>query len=156
MSLLFRIAFKNHKHKFLLAITALAMCFLTLATQLEIFAFGVITTKGPDFFELFAPVKGQTLEKTATVSREDLDQRWNQLDVQHKGYVNKADAATFLAQWKKKIFIDHAIAFLNEWLPVENNISNLALLIVIVAMFKAIMLFVQRFATRLSGYSGQP
>src|ERR1700722_20314586 len=99
MRLLFRIAFKNHKHKILLLLTVVAMCMLTLATQLEIFSLGVITKKGPDFFELFAPFKDGKLERTDIVNKDIVNERWDEVDTDHKGYITKAEASAYLVKW---------------------------------------------------------
>jgi ABC-type multidrug transport system fused ATPase/permease subunit len=149
MRLLFRIAFQNHKHKLLLVLTIISMCLLTLSTQLEIFSLGVITKKGPDFFELFAPIKNGELEKTDSVAKEIVNQRWEEIDTGKKGTITKTEAEEYLFPRKKKNFIDQVITKLNEIFPIEGNIKNLALMILVVAIFKAIMLFTQRFATRL-------
>jgi ABC-type multidrug transport system fused ATPase/permease subunit len=149
MRLLFRIAFQNHKHKMLLVLTVIAMCLLTFSTQLEIFSLGVITKKGPDFFELFAPFKEGQLERSETVNKKLLDERWEQIDVDKKEYITKAEASAYLEKWKKKDFIDQIITKLNATFPVDGNIKNLAFMIFVIAVFKAIMLFTQRFATRL-------
>lgn len=149
MRLLFRIAFQNHKHKLLLLLTIISMCLLTLSTQLEIFSLGVITKKGPDFFELFAPIKNGELEKTDTVAKEAIDERWNAIDVEEKGVITKSEAEAYLTQRRKKNFIDQVITKLNQIFPIEGNIKNLAFMILFVAIFKAIMLFTQRYATRL-------
>lgn len=149
MRLLFRLAFKNHKHRALLALTVMAMCLLTLATQLEIFSLGVITKKGPDFFELFASLKEGQLEKSDVVTKEDVETRWKEIDKENKGEITKSEAESYLAKKKRKNFIDQAILQMNEIFPIEGNIKNLAIMILVVAIFKAIMLFTQRFATRL-------
>ncbi len=149
MKLLFSIAFKNHKHRLLLGVTIIAMCLLTFSTQLEIFAFGVITKKGPDFFELFAPEKEGKLSKSEVVHKDLLEKRWSEIDIQHNGSISKQEANAYLAEKKSKDFIEQVISRLNRIFPVEGNVRNLAFLIVIVALFKAVMLFVQRFSTRL-------
>lgn len=149
MRLLFRIAFKNHKHKMLLILTVMAMCMLTMSTQLEIFALGVITKKGPDFFELFAPLKNGKLDRSDVVQHDQIESRWSEIDQEDKGYITKAEATQYLQKWRNKDFVDQVIGKLNEILPIDGNIKNLALMIVIIALFKAIMLFTQRFTTRL-------
>lgn len=149
MRLLFHIAFKNHQHRILLALTIVAMCLLTLATQLEIFSLGVIANKGPDFFELFAPIQNGRLEKVDAISKQQMEDRWAILETAEKGVITKTEAETFIADNKRKNFVDKAIITVNRILPVEGNIKVLALMILIVAIFKAIMLFTQRYATRL-------
>ena len=66
MKELFKAAFGKHRHTFLLSMTIVAMCLLTFASQLEILALGIITKKGPDFFELFAPVKKGVLQRVGS------------------------------------------------------------------------------------------
>lgn len=149
MNRLFQIAFSKSKYRFLLGLTLVAMFLLTIASQLEIFTLGVITSKGPDFFELFAPIKDGTLVHTDTVAQTLLDERFKVMDVQGDGIVTKDDATAFLQQWRHKSFIDNAMRYLDNHFNVSGNIFNLAIMVVIVALFKAITLFVHRFSTKL-------
>jgi ABC-type multidrug transport system fused ATPase/permease subunit len=149
MRLLFGLAFKNHKHKLLLVLTVIAMCLLTLATQLEIFSLGVITQKGPGFFELFAPMKDGHLEYTDKVAYPTVETRWNEIDTSGSGYITKQEAVGYLAARKKRDFIVQAVDTLNKIFPIEGNIKNLAIMILVIALFKAVMLFTQRFTTKL-------
>lgn len=148
MKRLFSIAFSKHKHRFLIVLTLVAMCLLTLASQLEIFTLGVITKKGPEFFELFAPIKDGQLTKTDTISREQLDQRFEDIS-KGNGVVTKEETVRFYQQWRQRDFIEGAMTFLDSKFNVSANIFNLAIMIVIVALFKAITLFTHRFSTRL-------
>ncbi len=149
MRQLFRTAFRSSKHRLLIVLTLIAMCLLTFASQLEIFAIGVITNKGPDFFELFAPLKDGKPVASAVLSKNDLEQRWRELDVNNTGYVTKADATRYLAQRSDRDIISKGINFLSGIFPITNNLKYLALFIVCVALFKAVMLFIQRYSTRL-------
>lgn len=99
MKRLFQLAFGNRSNRWLLLLTAVAMCLLTCASQLEIFALGVIAHKGAEF--------------------------------------------------KQNDFLDQAMMRINQIFPVQNNIANLAILIVSVALVKAVMIFIQRYSTRL-------
>lgn len=149
MRLLLQIALKNSRHLFLLVITIIAMCFLTIASQLEIIAMGVLAQKGPDVFELFAPVKEGELQEAPTISKEDVESRWKDLDTSNKGYITKEDASQFLTSVNRKGLVDKAIKILDGFFPVSGNIKNLALMIAVVSFFKAICLFWQRLTTRL-------
>ena len=143
-------AFRDRRHRFLLGLTLVAMCLLTLATQLEIFSIGVITKKGPDFFELFAPVQNQQLQPNDVVSMAEIEQRWHQIDTQGTGVITKADTARYLAQLKGgRDLIDDALNRLNRIFPISDNLINLAIFMVIVALLKAVTLFTQRYTTRL-------
>lgn len=149
MKRLFKIAFSKKKHRFLLILTMVAMCLLTFASQLEIFTLGVITKKGPDFFELFAPLKDGKLTKTNEVSYEELVTRFEMMDSGHKGYVTKDEAARFLDGTRQRDFIEAILKVFNQYFPVTDNVKNLAIMIIFVALFRAITLFVHRFTTRL-------
>lgn len=149
MKRLIWLAFYKHKHRFLIGITLVAMVLLTLASQMEIFTLGVITKKGPDFFELFAPIQDGALIKTDTVSQQQLMDRFQALDSNGQGVVTKAEAGQFLGRWRHKDFIETVMNYLDAKFNVSGNIKNLALMVIIVALFKAITLFVHRFSTRL-------
>ena len=98
MRKLFRLGASCLANRWLLVVTAIAMCFLTVASLLELFALGVILRKG-------APSSDSLIDKVT-------DQ-------------------------------------LNRLFPVQDNLLYLAGLIVIVALFKALMIFTQRYSTRL-------
>lgn len=149
MKRLLKIAFRNPKHRFLLGLTIAAMCLLTFASQLEIFTLGVITKKGPEFFELFAPVEDGKLIKADLITYEQMEKRFHQIDTSDQGIITKNEAAQFYNQWRQRDFIESAMNFLDRYLNVSQNLKHLALMILIVAVFKAIILFIHRFSTRV-------
>lgn len=149
MKLLFRTAFQNGKYKALLALTIVCMCLLTFASQLEIFTLGMLTKKGPDFFELFAPVQNEQLQKVDQITLAEVQTRWPEIAGSPDTPVTKEEAAQFLTHWKNRNFVDQLINRLNAILPISGNLIYLALFIVFVALFKAVTLFAYRFATRV-------
>lgn len=149
MRRLFRIAFQHRKHRFLIFLTLIAMCFLTVASQLEIFTLGVITKKGPEFFELFAPIEDGNLKRTNRITHEEMEQRFQVMDTASNGVVTQEEASRFFAKWRHKDFIETAMSFVDGIFDVTGNVMNLALMVVFVALFKAITLFTHRFSTRL-------
>lgn len=149
MARLLRIAFRNPRYRVLLALTVISMCFLTFASQLEMFALGIITQKGPDFFELFAPEKQGRLEKTDVVSQNMLEHRWRELDPKGTGEVTKADTVKYIQQFKSSDTLQNAIQSMNRIFPISTNLNYLALFLIFVALFKAITMFIHRFSTKL-------
>jgi ABC-type multidrug transport system fused ATPase/permease subunit len=149
MRRLFRIAFQHRKHRFLIFLTLIAMCFLTVASQLEIFTLGVITKKGPEFFELFAPIEDGKLKRTNKITHEEMEERFQAMDTSGKDIVTQEEASRFFAKWRHKDFIESAMSFVDGFVDVTGNVMNLALMVVFVALFKAITLFTHRFSTRL-------
>ncbi len=148
MRTLFRSAFA-HGHRLLIAFTLIAMCLVTFANQLEIFALGVITQKGPDFFELFAPVKEGKIVISDSLTLEQVEERWRVIAPTPDAPITKADANLYITTVKKNDFIGRLLAAVDSWIPVSKNLLALAGFIAIVALFKAITLFSHRFLTRL-------
>ncbi len=142
MKKLFAIAFKNQKHRILLALTMLAMVFSIFTSYLEIFAIGIITKKGPDFFELVAPASQE-------VTKAQLDARWNELDPTQKGTITKAEVNSFLANQKEASLIDRIMQHMGTYFPIGESIPALAVMLIVVAIIKSVAVFAQRFTTRL-------
>lgn len=150
MKQLLKIALSNQKYRFLLIVSLIAMCLLTFASQLEMFALGVITQKGPDFFELFAPLKPDgELASSDVITREDVEVRWKQIDRFNSGEISKAEANAYFLTAKHNNLITEGIATLNRVFPISGNMQNLAIMIIFVALFKAITLFAHRYGTRV-------
>lgn len=149
MKRLFQIAFQKSSHRMLILMTLITMCLLTFATQLEILTLGIITKKGPEFFELFAPVKDGMLERTNVITRAELDERFNAMDTLHQGEITREEAATYYQQWRSPDFLENVIKFVNKKFDITSSVVNLAILIVIVALFKAVTYFINRFSIKL-------
>lgn len=149
MTRLFKIAFFENKYRVLLIITIFSMLLLTLASQLEIFAIGAITKKGPDAFELFGPMKDNQLGMSDAMSKADIDQRWLEMNPQQKPQIDNADVMDFYNSHKKKNIIDKLIDWLDSIYPITGNFSHLAILLVCVAIFKAISMFAQRYCSKV-------
>jgi putative ABC transport system ATP-binding protein len=139
----------GRQHRFLIALTIVAMILLTLASQLEVVALGIITRKGPDFFELFAPIHNGKIEKSYEVEWQEVQARWKELDPTNAGKVTLTDASHFLAQYKGIDLVERVSHVVDQWLPIGRDLKALAVFIVFVALFKAISLFCQRFFSRL-------
>jgi len=149
MKRLFQIAFQHNKHRLLIIFTLVTMCFLTVATQLEIFALGVITRKGPEFFELFAPIKDDAFQRTSKITKAELDQRFNAIDTAHSGVITKSEASNFYSQYRSANFIDNTIGMLDKKFGITTNIISLAVMILIISLFKAVTYFANRFSIKL-------
>ncbi len=149
MRSLLRTALLAKEHRFLVVLSIVAMLLLTVASQLEVVALGVITRKGPDFFELFAPVKEGKLERVQSISLKDVQERWKELDAAESGRVTRAEASDFLSRFKGSDLVGEVVSSLQKWLPIGSSLKALALFIVLVALFKAVSLFCHRFFARL-------
>jgi ABC-type multidrug transport system fused ATPase/permease subunit len=144
MLLLIKAAVQNHKHYFLLFFTMIAMFLLTLSSQIEILAIGVIARTGPDFFVLFADSKEDNKD---SVSKEAVDKKWS--EISDNNIITKKQASHFLASGKKHGLVYHVNAFLDEHFKLGKSLTRLALVVVIVAFFKAGALFAYRYFTQV-------
>lgn len=140
---------KDRGLKWLVVFTVGAMCLLTFASQLEIFAIGIITKKGPDFFELFAPLNEGKLIPNGEVSHDIFTERWQQLDPDQAGIVTPVQAREFLVSHGRRDILDRVISSVDEVVPLSGNVRNLALFILFVALFKALTMFWYRFYTKV-------
>lgn len=149
MRRLLQTALLGRAHRFLIVFTIIAMILLTFASQLEIVALGIVTRKGPDFFELFAPIEEGKLQNNQEVTWEEVRARWKQFDLSETGKVTKSDTTRFLAHYKGGDLVEKVTHAIDQWLPIGESLKALALFIVIVALFKALALFCHRFSSRL-------
>lgn len=142
MKKLFKIAFQNRKNRMMLLFTAIAMCLLTVASQLEVLAIGVITKKGPEFFDVLS-----TSQEKITFN--EMEKRFLEIDQADKGFITHSDVNVYLEKRKGGGTIEKLILRINKWLPLSGNVLGLAIMLVAVAGFKSIALFVHRFTTRV-------
>lgn len=153
MKLLLKTAFQSRQNIFLLSLTFVLMCLLTLASQMEIFSIGIITKSGPGFFELFSSDVKSTdqneLIQVRRITKEDIAANWDLIDVQGKGYITPDEANAYLSKKKGGDIIGKGISWLDQYFPVTKNLRNLVALLIFVALFKASTLFLYRFTTRL-------
>ncbi len=149
MKLLCKLTFSNTRHFFLLGLMVLAMFFLTISSQLEIIAMGILAQKGPDAFELFAPSHEEDLDHSTIITKEQLEKRFHEIDQNNKGYISIEDTNQYLRNKKRLSLIDRAVKIVNDIYPLTGNLRHLAIMIAIVAVFKALTLFWHRYTTRL-------
>lgn len=149
MKRLFATTLQNPKHRVLIFFMILAMCGLTIASQLEVLSLGVITKSGPDFFELFAPLEDGVLQKTGQITPEDVVSRWSEITGSDGSTVTKENAGIFLSRVKTTDRIQQVINLLEGIFPISNNLRNLAILLICVGVFHAVALFAHRFATKV-------
>lgn len=133
----------------MLAIISICMCLATFASQLEFFAIGVITQKGPDFFELFAPLKDGQLVKQDTVDYASLQERFFEI-AKGDPSITHQNTDRFLSEHAKNDYIGSAFRSVDQRFGLTDNLYNLAIFLLIVAIFKAFTLFAHRFSTKIT------
>jgi len=150
MNQLLKAAFHSKKHRFLIVFVVISMGLMTIASQMEIFVLGVLSQKGPSAFELFAPEVDGKLQPSDTLTKQNIEERWKQLDHQHSGSITKSEVKAFMnREAGQRNIIASVMRVVDRYFSVSGSLVNLALMIVFIALFKAITLFANRYSTRL-------
>lgn len=146
MKLLILAAIQNRKHYVLLVFTMFAMFLLTLSSQIEILAIGVIARTGPDFFVLFGE-KEEGKNQVDEVKKATVDSRW--ADISGNDVITKVQATEYLSSGKRRGLVYHVNRFLDQHFQLAKNLKRLAFVVVGVAFFKAMALFGYRYFTQV-------
>ncbi len=149
MKLLLQAALRTRKHLTLLIITFATLVLLTVASQLEMFALGVLSNNGSDFFALFSTEQAEYGRTQEAISLGQVEQKWAEIDVGHTGAITKQTASEYLAHKGETNPLNWMLQELKKKANFSNNINALLLLLVCVAVFKAIWLFASRYYTQI-------
>lgn len=144
MKLLLDAALRSHRHLYLFIITFFTLLCLTVSSQMEMFALGVLSNNGADFFTLFS----QESDRDA-VSLEQVQEKWDFVDRDKTGFITKQQAASYIAQRNEGNPLSWMLAKMKQKFRFSHNIKALILVLVSVAIFKAIWLFASRYTTQL-------
>lgn len=147
MKLLIKAALRSKRHLSLLLVTFATLICLTLASQMEMFALGILSNSGSDFFTLFSSSQDKSISP-ADISLEDVQNRWYQIDTQHTGSITKQDAASYLAS-REVNPLNWIIKQFRDRFQLSNNVKALVIVLLGVAVFKAIWLFASRYTTQI-------
>ncbi len=145
MRLLLQAALRSRKHLSLFIFTLLTLLGLTIANQLEMFALGVISNTGADFFSLFSHAKD------GAVTLSEVQAQWPSIDVEGTGEITKQSASAFLAVNKHGNPLQWVIAKLKTNFDLTGSIQALVFVLLFVALFKAVWLFLSRYTSQLLG-----
>ncbi len=149
MKLLLKAAFLNRKHYALLLITVFAMFMLTIGSQMEMFALGVVAKTGPDFFTLFGKEKEGKLQTAQSLSLSDVESRWDAIASTPGAPITIDEANHYMSAHGGVSIVQKIATYLDTHFDIHSNLSRLAFVLVFVAVFKAIALFVHRYFTQV-------
>lgn len=168
-----KIAFQNRKYLVLLILTIGLSLLMTVASQMEAFAMGLLTNQGPDVFALFGKKniekveeneKGNRIQRKfkrssnakkdsrdAKIYLEDISERWPELDLDGKGYITKSDASDYMSRGKGFNLLTSIMHKTKQKYKIANNIALLMMMLSFVALFKVTCAFCNRYTTTLVG-----
>lgn len=148
MKLLLKAALQNKRHLIILFFTFLGMIFVTIASQLEMFSLGVIAKTGPDAFVLFAQKNEGKLRPTETLTLQQIEDSYAKI-TQGKEILTIEEANSYVSEYKGLNLVQRISAFLDRTFSIHSKLSHLAVFLIIVALTKAVSLFVHRYFTQL-------
>ncbi len=149
MRLLLQAALRAKQHLMLIFITFLTLILLTIASQMEMFSLGVLTSNGADFFSLF-PLDHQG--EVEGVSLSQVERVWPLLEEKDTNLVTRQSASSFIASQKMGGSTNPLIwvlAQLKEKAWFSSNLVAMVSVLLFVSIFKAIWLFASRYSTQL-------
>lgn len=149
MKLLLQAALRSRKHLSLLIVTFLTLFALTIASQMEMFALGVLSNNGADLFSLFSSERTEAGMSPETVSLEQIQAKWPEIDKDGSGTITKQQAVAYMAQQKETNPLNWILAKVRQEFSFSSNIKALVLVLLCVAVFKAIWLFASRYTTQI-------
>jgi ABC-type multidrug transport system fused ATPase/permease subunit len=149
---LFSVVFSKQTYLRKIGCALLLSIVFSLSCQLEMLALGIITRKGPDFFELFTLNNGQKIARDV-VTKAQLETRWKQLDSTEKGYVTLAETEQFFAKNKKAGVVDRVVLAIKPYIPIDQSIPWLVTFLLVVGLLKAGSLFFYRLSTNVLAIS---
>ncbi|QZA58939.1 ABC transporter ATP-binding protein [Candidatus Rhabdochlamydia porcellionis] len=144
MKLLLDAALRSRRHLYLFIITFFTLLCLTISSQMEMFALGVLSNNGADFFTLFSRENSQDV-----VSLKEVQEKWDLIDKNYTGLITKQQAISFIAQKSEGNPLSWMLAKVKQKFRLSHNIKALVLVLISVAIFKAIWLFASRYTTQL-------
>ncbi len=149
MKTLLQAALRSRKHLSLLITTFITLLLLTIASQMEMCALGVLSNNGSDFFALFSSTTNELGQSQESISLTEVQENWHKVDIDHKGVITKQEAANYLAQHKESNPLMWILNEAKTRFALANSINALVVVLVCVAIFKAIWLFASRYATQI-------
>jgi ABC-type multidrug transport system fused ATPase/permease subunit len=143
MKLLLKLALANRKHYLLFFLTIISMFAFAISSQMEMFSVGIIAKTGPDAFMLFAKKREGLLQQAQEITLPDIEERWKELAPE--GALNVEQAQQYLLKNSKQSLLSRINLFLEKNFHVGKDLKRLALLLIVVALFKAVSLFCNRY-----------
>ena len=149
MKLLLKAVLRHKKHLILLGFSLLSILGLTISSQAEIFSLGIIAKTGPDAFVLFANKKNDRLVKEYELSQQQILEKWSEISP-GSDRLTLSQANAYIAHYGKgsSSITARLSKKISQYMDLS-RFSSLALFLVIVAIFKAVTLFFQRFLAQV-------
>jgi len=148
MKLLLKAALQVRRHLTLLLFTFLTLVGLTIANSMEMFALGVLSDTGADFFTLFAD-RDQKGGLNDVVKWESVEKKWLKIDTKQTGVITKTAAQDYITKKKELNPLKRLMHQIKRIFRVEESLKAFVMLLCFVAGLKAFFLFFSRYSTQI-------
>ncbi len=150
MKLILKIVFRVKSHFLLFLGTVFTLLIFTFANQIEMVSLGVIINTGSDFFALFDEKKpGPSMGEEQKIYLDYVQKQWPQIAGSEMAPITKKKASEFLASSDNNILNKVLQNFRTKFHLHGNKLEAMVLLLMLVASFKAVFLFLSRYSTQI-------
>ncbi len=143
MKLLIKAALQSRAHLTLLIFTIISVLGVSIANKLEMFSLGMLTDTGADFFELFSS------KTNNEVALSEVTAHWDEIDRANTGVITKQAATAYIGTHKHANPLSRFMSMVKVRCNMQDNLKGLVIMLLIVASFKAIWLFMSRYMTQI-------
>lgn len=141
MKLLLQLAVRNRKHLSLLIATLLTLLALTIASQMEMFALGVMLNAGNE--------NDDRLHSQNSVAFDQIQKKSPEIDQNNQEEITKQKPLAYLAAKKDTNPLNWLLNKAKQKFQMTSNFGALVFILICVAIFKAVWLFASRYTTQL-------
>lgn len=149
MKLLLNLAIRSRKHLSLLIGTLLTLLALTIASEMEMFALGIMSNSGSDFFTLFSSEKSGKLDSQNSITLDEIQSKWETIAEEGTNEVTKQSASAYLSTRKQANPLNWVINKTKQTFKMSSNLGSMVGVLIAVAVFKAVWLFASRYTTQI-------
>lgn len=150
MYLLLKAALRAKAQIVLFLATFVTLILFTFSNQLEMVSLGVISNTGADFFSLFEKnAKHEKFIEQHSITLEQVNQKWDEITGGKDIPIDKQNASAYLAKNDHNLLSRIFEVFRTKFDLHGSNLESIVALLVVVATFKAICLFLSRYTTQL-------
>ena len=148
MKLFFKTTLSLRCYCSLFLFTLMTLIGLTIASQMEMFAIGMIADTGSDFFPLFAS-KNEQGEGNDHLFLEDIKKEWNKIDEEGKGFITKENMQSYMIKKNQNNPLKKLMYKIKKTFHFQHNLKAFITVFLVIAFTKAFFLFFSRYSTEI-------
>ncbi|MBI5274452.1 MAG: ABC transporter ATP-binding protein [Chlamydiales bacterium] len=149
MRLILEAAMRAKSQFLLFVMTFVTLLFFTIANQVEMVSLGVISNTGADFFALFGNQQDKKPLQEQKITLHEVEGKWNQIAGSNTSPITKTKISEYLAKNDNNLLNRLFQEFRSKFYGHGAKLEAVVVLLLCVAAFKALFLFLSRYTTQL-------